>query len=139
FIDNSTGLVGSAPRLLQQGQVESSFVECPMLASPNLQHEDIVSVVMRAQPLAVGGREIGIDLHARGERRRESAAKISQRRRTLADAIDCDRTAVPIVRVQMLQGADAAVVPRVLERVNRNVFTARQYPDVVLTNARLRQ
>ena len=67
-------------RLGGQRQGERGRVDVPALAAVDLQHEDVVGVVVRGEALRSGRRDVGVALGAVAELGGEPAAEAHQRR-----------------------------------------------------------
>ena len=108
--------------LAPERQSHRGVVDRPALRAAHLQHEHVVGVPVRGEPLRVGRREVRVGLDPRREAPPERGAQPRQRRHAPVELVEDDgRAGVEVPRdverpdpagvVRVLAGGDLAVTP----------------------------
>ena len=92
------------PGLIAKGRRPHRLVNQPSFATRELQHENVVYIVMRSEPRVLRRRYIGIDLHRMSELRRKLIGKRLNRRPRSMNALQYERGAPSEFRKDFIVG-----------------------------------
>ena len=110
------------PALRLQRQLQQRFVHPPVLLAGDLEHEDVVGVVVDGEPLRAAGRVVRVRLDAAAQLLLERPAEPGERRPRVVERLEDDRRAVGERRRHAVRVGDAQErfrPPRDVGRVRR--------------------
>jgi hypothetical protein len=82
------------PRLVAQWRGVDGFVDAPALAAGDLEHEDVVHVVVVVEATGLRRSDVSVDLHGMAEVGRELLGEVDERRPGPVQCLEHERRAV---------------------------------------------